>query len=89
MGDIISYVYEFGGFTFTEKPFCEIDGLVFSHLSYFIFGGIVPGLDENKPAVALCDVAQRMDWHNFISVKWELEKNRELFYKTADRKSVV
>ncbi len=83
MGDIISYVYEFGGFTFTEKPFCEIDGLVFSHLSYFIFGGIVPGLDENKPAVALCDVAQRMDWHNFISVKWELEKNRELFYKTA------
>ena len=47
MGDIISYVYEFGGFTFTEKPFCEIDGLVFSHLSYFIFGGVVPGLDEN------------------------------------------
>lgn len=47
MGDIISYVYEFGGFTFTEKPFCEIDGLVFSHLSYFIFDGIVPKIDEN------------------------------------------
>ena len=36
MGDIISYVYEFGGFTFAEKPFCEIDGLVFSHLSYLM-----------------------------------------------------
>ncbi len=83
MGDIISYVYEFGGFTFTEKPFCEIDGLVFSHLSYFIFDGIVPKIDENMPAITLCDVAQRMDWHHFISVKWELEKNREFFYKVV------
>lgn len=83
MGDLISYVYEFGGFTFTEKPFCEIDGLVFAHLSYFMFGGIVPGINDNMPAIALCDVAQRMDWHHFISVKWELDKNRELFYKVA------
>lgn len=83
MGDIISYVYEFGGFTFAEKPFCEIDGLVYAHLSYFIFSGIVPEIGDNKPAVALSDVAQRMNWHNFISVKWELDKNRELFYQVA------
>lgn len=83
MGDIISYVYEFGGFTFAEKPFCEIDGLVYSHLSYFIYGNIVPSVRDNKPAIALSDVAQQMDWHNFISVKWELDKNRELFYKIA------
>ncbi|MDE7479387.1 MAG: hypothetical protein K2M91_15875 [Lachnospiraceae bacterium] len=70
MGDIISYVYEFGGFTFTEKPFCEVDGLVFSHFSYFLFDGIIPKIDDNMPAVALCDIAQKMDWHNFISVKW-------------------
>lgn len=48
-----------------------------------MFGGIVPGIDDNMPAIALCDVAQRMDWHHFISVKWELDKNRELFYKVA------
>ena len=83
MGDIISYVYEFGGFTFSEKPFCEIDGLVFSHLSYFIFDHIVPGIDDHKPGIALCDVAQQMDWHNFISVRWEPDKNKELFYKIA------
>ncbi len=83
MGDIISYVYEFGGFTFAEKPFCEIDGLVYAHLSYFIYSGIIPSIDDNKPAIVLSDVAQRMDWHNFISVKWELDKNRELFYKIA------
>jgi hypothetical protein len=83
MGNVISYVYEYGGFTFTEKPFCEIDGLIFSHMSYFVFDNIVPGIDDNKPAISLCDVAQNMDWHNFISVKWEEDKNKELFYKVA------
>jgi hypothetical protein len=83
MGNIISYVYEFGGFTFTEKPFCEIDGLIFSHLSYFVFDNIVPGVDDAKPSIALSDVAQKMDWHNFISVKWEEDENKELFYKVA------
>lgn len=83
MGDIISYVYEYGGFTFAEKPFCEVDGLIFSHFSYFIYTGIVSTIEGNKPAVKLSDAAQKMDWNNFISVKWEIEKNRELFYKTA------
>jgi hypothetical protein len=83
MGNVISYVYEFGGFTFTEKPFCEVDGLIFSHLSYFVFDNIVPGIDDNKPSITLSDVAQNMDWHNFISVKWEEDKNKELFYKVA------
>lgn len=83
MGDIISYVYEYGGFTFAEKPFCEVDGLIFSHFSYFIYTGIVPTIEDSASAIRLSDVAQKMDWHNFISVKWETEKNRELFYKTA------
>lgn len=83
MGDIISYVYEFGGFTFAEKPFCEVDGLILSHFSYYLFDGIIPGIDDQKPPVRLCDAAQQMDWHNFISVKWEHEKNRELFYKVS------
>ena len=83
MGDIISYVYEYGGFTFAEKPFCEIDGLLFSHFSYYIYTGIVPAPRDGRAAVPLSYVAQKMDWNKFISVKWELEKNRELFYKTA------
>lgn len=83
MGDIISYVDEYGGFTFAEKPFCEIDGLLCAHFSYFIFSGIVPSAEDNRPAVRLSDAAQKINWDDFISVKWELEKNRELFYKTA------
>ena len=83
MGDIVSYVYEYGGFTFTEKPFCEIDGLLLSHFSYYIYTGIVPTITDLKPAIKLSDVAQKMDWNQFISVTWETERNRELFYKTA------
>ena len=67
MGDIISYVYEFGGFTFAEKPFCEIDGLVFSHLSYFIFDHIVPGIDDHKPGIALSTWHSR--WTGIISYR--------------------
>ncbi len=54
MGDILSYIDEFGGFTFVEKPFCEVDGLILSHLSYYVYDNIVSGLEENKPAKHKC-----------------------------------
>ncbi|MCM1182045.1 MAG: DUF2974 domain-containing protein [Roseburia sp.] len=84
MGDILSYVDEFGGFTFLEKPFCEVDGLIFSHLSYFVYDNVVPGPEEEKPAVAFSDLVKRMDDKNFISVRWEEEKNRRLFDKVMN-----
>ncbi len=83
MGNIISYIDEFGGFTFAEKPFCELDGLLLSHFSYYVYTDAVPKLGEGKPAVRLCDAAQNMSWDRLVSIKWEPEKNRELFYKTA------
>ena len=86
MGDVISYIDEYGGFTFLEKPFCEVDGLICSHFSYYLYSGIVPPADDGKPAmpgVRLSDAVQKMNWNNFISVQWEIEKNRELLYKTA------
>ena len=79
MGDILSYIDEFGGFTFVEKPFCEVDGLILSHLSYYVYDNIVSGLEENKPAVAFRDMERLMDEKNFISVKWEFQKNKQLF----------
>ena len=84
MGDILSYVDEFGGFTFVEKPLCEADELILAHLSYYIYDGIVPGIEDNLPSVYLYDVSKNMNEKNFISVKWEFEKNKELFYKVAN-----
>lgn len=104
MGDVISYIDEYGGFTFLEKPFCEVDGLICSHFSYYLYTGIVPSVDAGKTAedvkpskpanpplaenplragIKLSDAVQKMNWNNFISVQWEIEKNRELLYKTA------
>ena len=83
MGDILSYIDEFGGFTFVEKPLCEADGLILAHLSYYVYDEIVPGINDNLPPVYLYDLPKYMKEEEFISVKWELEKNRELFKRVA------
>lgn len=63
-----------GALPLWKSPFCEVDGLILSHLSYYVYDNIVSGLEENKPAVAFRDMERLMDEKNFISVKWELEK---------------
>ena len=79
MGTILSYLEEYGGYNFIEKPLCEIDGLILAHLSYYVYDGVVPGLDALKPAVSTEYIREHMDEKNFLSVTWEEEQNRELF----------
>ena len=45
MQGITEYIENYGSFGFDEKPFCEIDALIFSQLSYVDFGGIADGED--------------------------------------------
>ena len=33
-GNIVSYIREFGHQSFDESPFCEVDSLILSQLSY-------------------------------------------------------
>ncbi len=41
-------------------------------------------IDDNMPAIALCDVAQRMDWHHFISGhQMGVGQESGAFYKVA------
>ena len=84
MGDVISYIDEFGGYTFVEKPMTEIDGLILSHLSYYVYDGIVPPPEEAPASVEFNDLEHLMDPNRFISVKWEEEKNRILFKKVVN-----
>lgn len=84
MGTIISYLEEYGGYNFIEKPLCEIDGLILAHLSYYVYDGIVPGIEEAKPAVSTEYIRENMDENNFLSVTWEETLNRELFYKILE-----
>lgn len=38
---LTQYLKQYGGFTFDEKAFCELDALVFSQLAYIDFDGVV------------------------------------------------
>ena len=78
MGDILSYIDEFGGFTFVEKPLCEADGLILAHLSYYVYDGIVPGINDNLPPVYLYDLPKYMKEEEFISVKWVTKLLRKI-----------
>jgi hypothetical protein len=46
MGNILTYIKWRGDLTFQERPFCEVDNLVFSMLSYTDFNEVVPGTGE-------------------------------------------
>lgn len=50
--DLINYIEKYGTLNFSEKPFNEIDGLIFSQLAYIDFEGIV-----TKEKAFLSDVA--------------------------------
>lgn len=84
MGTMNSYIEEYGGYNFVEKPMCEIDGLVLAHLSYYVYDNIVPGIKEAESAVGTDYIKEHMDEANFISVTWEQEQNRKLFYKILE-----
>ena len=84
MGTIVSYLEEYGGYNFIEKPLCEVDGLILAHLSYYVYDGVVPGIEETKPAVTTEYMKENMDQKNFLSVTWEEAQNRELFYKILE-----
>ena len=48
MSNIIDYVKWRGDLSFEDSPFNEVDGLVFSKLSYLIYDGIVnSGFEQN------------------------------------------
>lgn len=44
MKNIVDYIKEYGDFTFEEKPFNEVDNVVFSQLAYTDFAGIADGV---------------------------------------------
>ncbi len=46
MGNILSYLKWRGDISFRERPFCEVDNLLLSELSYLDFSGIVPSPSE-------------------------------------------
>lgn len=47
MTNLFDYILWRGDLSFDSAPFCDLDDLIFSYLSYVNFAGIVPGFNSN------------------------------------------
>lgn len=65
MANIIDYVQEFGGNTFAERSFSEVDGLIMSELSYINWDGIVPSIDSNGSVTLGDAITQYFNEHPY------------------------
>ncbi len=59
MGNMLTYIKEYGDRSFTQMPFCEVDSLVLAQLAYFVFDGYVSA--RHKFDVTVRDIAQLSD----------------------------
>lgn len=72
--NIIDYVYDYGKYTFEEKPFNEVDSLIFSELSYVNFDGMLDGLRKHCKFISL---EKLKNFENFyLSFKETLNPNK-------------
>ena len=53
MKNILYYLKKYGKYTLEEKPFNDVDSLIFSSLSYLMFDGLIPDLKEKKKPVPI------------------------------------
>lgn len=79
MGNIVSYLKEFGHVTFKEMPFGEVDALVLSQFSYLKWKGLVPKPADKKEAISLADMKDKMDEAVVFSDERYEKDNRLLF----------
>ncbi len=79
MGTILDYLREYGDYSLAEKPFCDVDSLVISQLSYLKFDGIVPGPGEVCAPISLEDIAAHEDYDRLYADERYRKDNTALF----------
>ena len=79
MGTILDYLKDYGDYTFAERPFDEVDSLVLSQFAYLKFDGLVPLIDEDKPAVSLRELKEHADYDHLYADERYREDNTALF----------
>lgn len=77
--NIIEYVEKNGIYDFSQAPFCEVDSLVISQLSYLKFEGIVPGPSENKDGIVLSDIVKSEKYDSIYHDERYREINSRFF----------
>lgn len=79
MATILEYLKKYGDYSLEEKPFCDVDSLVLSQLSYLKFDGIVPGPEGNGASVSMKDIAAHADYDKLYADERYRKDNTALF----------
>ena len=79
MGNIVSYVEEYGRLSFAELAFNEVDALVLAQFSYLKFDGLIPKITDEKESVYFLHLAGHMDEMVVFSDERFGKDNRLLF----------
>lgn len=78
-GTILDYLKNYGEYSFSERPFNDVDSLVLCQFVYLKFDGMVPLVTDNKRAVNLPYLRQHAKFDLlFADVRFE-KNNRALF----------
>ncbi len=78
MGTVLDYLKKYGDCSFQDMPMTEVDSLALCQLSYLKFDGMVPGLRDDQPSVALKSLLEHPDFeHLFADTRYE-KVNRAL-----------
>ncbi len=79
MNNVFGYLKEYGGFTFSQKKFCDVDGLILAQFSYLKVDGMVPRLREGAEAVTLRSLSEHPDKEKLFADERYAKNNRRLF----------
>lgn len=85
MQDLISYVYEYQNTKMKEKPFNEIDALVFSQLSYVDFSEVFKGYPMKK-SISMQKIIKQLDMKKVEDSILNGPKNKRLLLALASSK---
>ena len=86
MGNIVSYLEEYGHLSFTDLPFNEVDALILSQFSYLKFDGLIPKITDEKSSVSFLHLAGHMDEMVVFSDERYEKDNRLLFEQMLNSK---
>lgn len=86
MGNIISYLEEYGHLSFRDLPFNEVDALILSQFSYLKFDGLIPKITDEKRSVSFLHLAGHMDEMVVFADERYEKDNRLLFEQMLNSK---
>ncbi len=78
-GTMVEYVREHGDDSFWNRPFCDVDSLVLSQLSYYKLDGVVPDMDSGAAPIALWNITWNPEWDNLFVDARSLKLNQDFW----------